>query len=76
MIFNDGYEYEVERDQQLEFLRPEKLQRARWDQGKVKGSAKRRKLDITPTKDYPIIESASESEELSDEESDTETVSI
>ncbi|KAI7847879.1 hypothetical protein BDC45DRAFT_451157 [Circinella umbellata] len=73
VIFNDGYEYEVERDQRLEFLRPEKLQRPRWDQGKGKGSAKRRKLDITPTENYPIIESASESEDLSDEESDTET---
>ncbi|KAI9260469.1 hypothetical protein BDA99DRAFT_439458 [Phascolomyces articulosus] len=78
VIFGDGYEYEVERDERMIFSRPKKVERVRWDQGKA--PAKRRKLDITPTDDYPISESESENEGTSDDDVDvpytTETPGI
>ncbi|KAI9488428.1 hypothetical protein BDB00DRAFT_848017 [Zychaea mexicana] len=70
VIFGDGYEYEVERDERMLFARPKKVERVRWDHGKA--PAKRRKLDITPTDDYPVSESESEGEEdVSDEDVET-----
>ncbi|KAI8149894.1 hypothetical protein BJV82DRAFT_585138 [Fennellomyces sp. T-0311] len=68
VIFGDGYEYEVERDERMLFARPKKVERARWEHGKA--PAKRRKLDVAPEDEYHISESESESEELSDDEVD------
>lgn len=66
VIFGDGYEYEVERDQQTLFSRPikDRPKKRSWDQGKT--AAKRRKLEIMSL-DEPLGESDVESSDGSDE---------
>ncbi|KAI7885524.1 hypothetical protein K492DRAFT_141626 [Lichtheimia hyalospora FSU 10163] len=62
VIFGDGYEYEVERDQQTLFTRPikDRHKKRSWDQGKA--AAKRRKLEIMSLDDLqPLGESDVES---------------
>lgn len=68
VIFGDGYEYEVERDQQTLFTRPikDRHKKRSWDQGKA--AAKRRKLEIMSLDDsQPLGESDVESSDGSDD---------
>lgn len=53
VIFSDGYEYEVERDEKALFSRPKKGDRIRWELGNA--ASKRRKVEASGKEEDSLL---------------------